>query len=270
MTPIIVICKDRVRYLDTTLASITATVPEDVPVYLANDGCETDRMLRYLTTDDMVSLEDELRYPNENPVWIKHVGFLPNHDQVRGVLGKVKVFINRGGRTLGKILQRAMADNPGAKRFIRIEDDVVMREGWYQEMCGVTGERVGIISGMLYFRSGTQQLKRLNDRFQVVITGTTGGQIMSISKKLCMRCPRVFSRKSVKHTDKLWVKWCRQNDMLFCVPYKSMCQHFGVVSEWWLDSERTFMDESSFSRGIDDISPPFALADEVGHFGRCK
>lgn len=155
--PVAIICKDRPCYLDLTLRSLSATLPEDIPVYLFDDHSTSPDMLRYLHTNDEFSIEKTDLSGGFNRHWEKYVGPLETVEKLRGVKNKVKLItsdvnlkdIDNSLRAIRESF--CDADYP----FIfRIEDDVVFRESWYEEMVEIYlnwkryDNSAGILGGM--------------------------------------------------------------------------------------------------------------------------
>ena len=90
MMPIGIVTRNRHKYLDVTLRSLSATrMPEDQKVVVLDDASDNPHTKRYLYTDKFVELKEQ--WPN-TPEW-KRIGLnvVRSRDKGKGLKGRVKV-----------------------------------------------------------------------------------------------------------------------------------------------------------------------------------
>jgi hypothetical protein len=271
--PIVVLCKDRVRYLDTTLKSLSATVPSAVPVFVVNDATTDPSMTRYLTGDRAVPIS-EPPFPHSHPQWKRRIGELPEPAEVAGIGGKVGLLLGKspgGTRNLGLAVMHAF-EATGADYVIRVEDDVLFKAGWYERLAAVTSELgdAGIISGFRYFFR-QPQLRPAGSNAEALVRGYGGGCLMAASRQLYLRRRRLFENdvRSMKHNDVFWIENCRQAGLRTYVTALSLCQHIGVVSTFTDRGHKQYIVNGRLAKIAPDVTPPFPLAAAVSRFGNC-
>jgi hypothetical protein len=255
--PVMVLCKDRVPYLDITLKSLSATTPANVPVYVLNDGSELPDMRNYLTTGRLLDI-GTTAYPT-HATWRKYVGSLPDNRMVYGVGDKVNVILHRGDHALDAGMRKIFTET-SASHLIRVEGDVIFKDGWYEIMCQETEQRVGILEGFVMAEKPAR-LTPYSSHFDEV-QGRNTGQLMRIARSVI---PALGSNPVVKGTDTEWLKKCRRAGMQVLATRPRVCQHIGIESEYWLPNEKPFFD-SAFNRGDATVLPPYALSHEVKRF----
>lgn len=233
--PIVILCKDRVRYLDTELKSITATCPTSINVFLSNDGTTNANMLRYLGTNETVPLDDDWKFPEDNKEWNRLIGVIPNPDHTQGIKGKTRQILHArsaGTKNLGLAVKQVFEET-SAEYVIKMEDDLVFTPRWYFTLIrAIIHSPCDLISGFRYFY-GHPEREAYNDLVEIVTKGYTGGQLMICSRRFFNRCNRVFNNEilTIWDNDDLWINECRKNGMLFGVTTKSVCQHIGYATE---------------------------------------
>jgi hypothetical protein len=269
MIPILVICKDRVRYLDTTLKSIFSTVSSSVPIFVYNDGTKNLSMIEYLTTSNAINIELIDEYPNWNSDWIKYVGFIKNTSLVTGIAGKINVIMSEnccGTSGIG-FTCNSIFENEKSSYLVKVEGDMVFKKGWYESMCLAikSDESIGLVSGFRYFfRSrgyGPVSINELNDRVDLVSSGYTGACVYSISKVLTKKAPQLFVNDIMTMTDydDFWINGCRGSGMKFCVLKESCCQHIGVTTEITDLNHKQFMKNGKTVKVDFNSLPPFEI-----------
>ena len=236
--PIVVICKDRVQYLDLELKSISVTVPKTTNVYLSNDGTQDTTMLKYLKTNEKIH-SDIWNLPTNNDDWNSLIGNLPQ-TEIRGIADKLRVFFyaeSAGTKNLGLSVKKLFEQ--GYEYVIKTEDDIVFVTGWYERLIeAIRGSGCDLVSGFRYFYGTTRENPKIktrviNNLVEEVYEGFTGGQIMIVSRKYYKKCPFVFNNeiKTIWNNDDLWINECRNNGMKFGVTRESCGQHIGFKSE---------------------------------------
>lgn len=251
-----------------TLRGLSATVPPIVPVYVANDGSSNHDVLRYLTTTEDVQLKG-MEFPNDHPQWRRNLGYVPNHNVVRGIAGKVNVVLRgipAGTKNIG-FAARLAFDQTGASHVIKIEDDILFKKGWYQTICHslLKHPDVGLISGFRYFWSSAATTVR-DSIIEILVRGYTGGVMMAVSRVVLDRCPDMFINEitAIADNEDFWIDRTRQGGLRVAVTAASVCQHIGVVTE---AKCRPYMNKDGRIVKIDhSLFPPYEMAEEVGCF----
>jgi len=232
-TPIIIICKDRVNYLDIELKSLSATLPRNTQVYISNDGTTSKQMIEYLTTNNKIYC-DKWMFPNYNNDWNNIIGILPVTDIV-GIKGKVQVILyekSEGTKNLG-LSVKYVFENSNSDYVIKMEDDLIFTKGWYQSLIkAIISSGCDLVSGFRYF-FGEVKIKPINELTEEICSGWTGGQLMIVSRNYYKHCPYVFNNdiKTIWNNDDLWIDECRKAGLRFAVTKKSICQHIGFQTE---------------------------------------
>lgn len=219
--PILIMCKNRIRYVDVTLKSISATVPKNVNIYLLADGPDNPAMVQYITTSNYIVLDD-FEFPNDKELWIKYCGLIPNKKIIIGIADKINVIHFQNNRYMGNfnISVKKMLQN-GANWVIRVEGDVVFKPNWYKKLSNLLvlakQNNVGIFSGCRHiFPDGKlpPNLVPVRDDVEELVTGKTGSQLYAISKVLCDKNPHLIRDSDLKKgADDFWIDGCRQAKM---------------------------------------------------------
>jgi GT2 family glycosyltransferase len=265
-TPIVIVCKDRVRYLDLELRSLTATTPSSVQIYLSNDGTNNPQMLRYLSTRDEIPLDNEWRFPEDNAEWNELIGRLPNVASVRGIAGKVDAIMHAapaGTRNLGLAMKYAF-EHTRAPYVIKMEDDLLFTADWYAELIrAIAQSDCDLVSGFRYFY-GKVARHRSNAWVEEMRTGYTGGPLFIASRRYFESCPYVFDNNvtTMWDNDDLWIDECRKNGLRFGVVTHSVCQHVGYCTE---AKQRDFMRRGRLLK-VDRNVRRTCIGAEVGAF----
>jgi hypothetical protein len=268
--PIVIVCKDRIRYLDTELKSLSATAPSSLQVYLSNDGSDDQRMLRYLTTQDCIPLDDEWLFPQDNREWDDLIGRLPNAETVRGIAGKVHVIlhgVSAGTANLGRAVKYVFTQT-GAPYVIKMEDDLLFTPGWHSSLVrAIQSSGCDLVSGFRYFYRKAR-MRPLTDDVEEVYAGFTGGPLMIASRAYYDACPRVFDNAitTIWDNDDLWINECRRQGMKFGVLAHSVCQHVGFHTE---AKQRGFLEHGRLLK-VDRLVRSTRVGHEVAQFGACN
>lgn len=231
--PIVIICKDRIKYLDLEVKSISATCPSSTQVIISNDGSKNQRMHSYLKTQKPI-ITEYWSFPRGNPEWDNLIGHLPDQNPT-GIRGKTKVIFrdkSAGTKNLGLAVRYAF-EKTGASHVIKMEDDLAFIQGWYSTIIkSITHSKCDLVSGFRYFY-GKPETRHHTNLVEEVYKGYTGGQLMICSRKYYEKCPCVFNNDitTIWDNDDLWINQCRKNGMMFGVVKKSVCQHIGFQTE---------------------------------------
>ena len=262
--PILIICKDRVQYLDITLKSLSGTTPSNVPIYVVNDKTNNQNMIKYLTTNQQISLTN-FQYPNDK-AWNKYIGNLPIFNNVKGICGKVNVIMNTSQKTLPNAFKRIFMETKSSY-IIRIEDDVVFKNNWYDIMCQHISDDVGILEGHFVADScqGHKKLSHYSEKFDE-LEGNNGGQVMRVSRQLFSMSKCMNDNPDVLGTDFIWINECRKLGMKVLMTKPRIAQHFGINSEFWKKEQRKFFIDGIINRGDPTVFPPYNIVEEIKNF----
>lgn len=265
--PIVIICKDRINYLNTELLSLSATSPLSTRIFLSNDGTRNTEMLKYLTSNDSVSMDNDWKFPCDNQEWDDLIGRLPNPPNVDGVKNKVHVLAHSyssGTQNIG-LSVKYVFDHTPASHVIKMEDDLVFCQGWYFSLLkAIRNSGCDLLSGFRYFY-GKPKTKPLNDDVQEMTEGYCGGQLMICSRHYFESCWNVFNNDitTVWDNDDLWINECRKANLKFGVLNRSVCQHVGFCTE---SGQKAFTKNGKLLK-VDREFHNFQLAKNVATFG---
>lgn len=260
--PIVIICKDRISYLDSELRSLSATCPSSTHVIISNDGTKNESMVRYLTTNESIEVKD-CGFPENHPEWVSVVGQIPIEKVVTGVLGKVSTLmhpVSAGTKNLGKAVKYAFS--LGASHVVKMEDDLIFTEGWYRILLqAALGSGCDLVSGFRYFY-GKAATRKINEETEEVQHGYTGGQLMICSRKYYNSCPHVFNNEitTIWDNDDLWINQCRAKGLKFGVTTRSLCQHVGFQTE---SKQKAFVKNGRLHK-VDRLVKPSQLKLSLG------
>lgn len=261
-------CKDRIRLLDITMKSLSATVPSSVPVYISNDGTQNAKMVEYLTTSNEIEIDD-WTFP-VSQVWVKQMGVLPNYKSVKGISGKANVVIHKtikGVKHFTDVVRLAFLEC-SCSHVIKVQDDAVFKDGWYHKMCQASQDgEFGIISGFRHF-FGRVKFRGVNTHMDEIAQGNVGGVLLMISKMLCEKKPVLFENNIVqtRDMDDFWVDNCRKANVAVGVLKRGVCQHIGYKSEIYKTRKHSMINEGVIGRCDKDLFPPYEITDRVKVF----
>lgn len=251
LPPVVVLAKDRIRYLDTTLKSLFASLPKNVTIYVSCDSPSED-VIQYLTTNQMINING-YEYP-DNEWWMNKIGLL-NNKTTFGISGRIRIIIHKSGtKGLGLTFNKVAELHPRATHIIRVEDDVIFKINWYQKMLNAFRHKdIGIISGLRHFYNNVK-FKNYSDDLEELIEGYTGGVNLGISRKMC---PFLLSNvKTINDNDDFWINQCRSINLKICVFKKGICQHIGVISG-------IYGDKKQYKDRVDhNVEKPFATSSQ--------
>lgn len=266
MTPVIVLTKDRIHYLDLTLRSLSATLPDDVPVYIVDDGSENPDMHRYLTTTECIHLPQH-KFPYEYSKWQQRVGKLPTRPDVYGIANAVHLCETESKSTGVRAAARAVREvfqRHACSAVFRIEDDVVFKAGWYETMVAAAVPRCGIISGFRHLFD--KAVVTPGTPVDVLARGRVGGPLLLVSRGLYEKStlPTELPAARLKNLDNFWVDLCRDNDLQVGVLRSGVCQHIGAYSSVYAGTRKEFIFGGRIHDALDTtVAPPFEIADSV-------
>jgi hypothetical protein len=269
--PVVITCKDRIRCLDTTLRGLSATLPETVPVYIANDGSANPEMIRYLTTTDDLLLPVGF-YPSHHQEWAARIGPLPEPEMVQGIAGRATIILREtpcGIKNFSDAI-RIVLEETGAPGAIRIQDDVAFKLDWYRVLVeGLKCRAAGIVSGFRYFFERRIFAETESPLFGELVQGYTGGILMGITRALATANPMLLHNDitMAREMDKFWIDAARHVGFKVLVSQPGVAQHIGFHSEIFADRREFMVGGDNRLRRVDrSVTPPFAFAGEVRRF----
>ena len=155
MFPILVRTKDRPFYLNTTLASLTATNLNDGQIIIIDDCSTTDVMNEYLFTDHEITLPNfnwygeinskitergsiltndvNLKLSNKE-IWDKYIGNIPIKTKIKGLKNRFNVLQpkNHNGDIAGLlwIIFTGFSLFRNVDKIVILEDDLIFNKNW--------------------------------------------------------------------------------------------------------------------------------------------
>ncbi len=289
--------KDRLRYLDTTFNSIKKAIPSSIDIYIAPNNAEQN-IIKYLTTNETISLDNQYLFPNENKSWRNSIGEIPNKTHVVGIANKFKEIIQVNEtkhryeficQILEKTLSRSSADY-----IVFIEDDVIFKETFFEEVlkcikkCTDKVGRISVYKGGSWARRGENE----NDNTIEKVSGWPGPNICIILNRVVLNAmnlkeykfnidslpdqfQKVFLETGVipqAGGDDFLSNYIKKYADLYKYTGKGVCQHIGVLSsiytnvtptELWYGPHpirRCFFDSKNNLRRIDlSCKPPYLI-----------
>ena len=155
MIPILIRTKDRPFYLNTTLASLTATNLNDCQIFITDDCSTSDIMNEYLFTDHDIILpnftwydemndkittkgsiiKDNLNLSNKE-IWNKYIGNVPIKTKIKGLKNRYTVIQPKyhNGDLFGLLwtIFIGFSTFKGAEQIIILEDDLIFNKDWLE------------------------------------------------------------------------------------------------------------------------------------------
>ena len=238
MTPIGILTKDRVDYLDVTLKSLSATdIPDETPLVVFDDASTHFQTHEYYNTGRF------LRTKPKWPKWHESLGIAPVIDEAgfpRGIKGKVEV-ATLADAPLGVVngscaaMTQLFARYPYATGVFLLQDDVIFNHDWYTRMLNIAGDSsnfsgkpLGLLAGLKL----NQRLRFSGDPPKVVPSGITAQCIYIPRSAHEVMLPRYTSRthKITKKFDDTFRRAVGDAGFWAGTIYPYCCQHIGAVS----------------------------------------
>lgn len=230
--PIAITTHNRVQFLDTTLRSLSQTLPKDVPVVVYDDGSNSPVMRRYLSTDDVVDLPKTFQWKQDYPVL---GATLPPVSQVRGIKNKVEVRMQKFCRGViansFRAIRETFDEHPEDDWMILMQDDVIFAADWYDTLATAIAQYRydgGIIAGCTIMPAHQVSVTP----FTEVDTKFVTAQLYAISRNLYESSPKFQLEKIPARTN--WdVKMCglsRNRGLKVILLRPPICQHIGSYS----------------------------------------
>ncbi len=271
MVPIGIVTQNRVAYLDITLRSLSATtLPDGISVTIYDDASVGAETLAYYRGTDPVSCPSP--WPHSKQWKRAGLNFINALHNPVGIAGKVGVeYLGATGQGVVnascEALRRLFASHPDVPGVILLQDDVVFKEDWYDQMMSKSSDK------SLYGKQGLGLLAgvHLNRRYKqsphppVVASGTTA-QCLYVSRAAFHSLKDSYLKN--RHTkrrqfDDTFVRSIGGAGLWHGVMLPFVCQHIGVRS--------IVRPKKGWNRGKQGrvgfyVGPPYAMADRVRNF----
>lgn len=287
--------KDRLRYLDTTFNSIKNAIPSNVDIYITTYKAEQN-ILKYLTTNETISLDCQYLFPNQNTSWQKFIGEIPNKQFVTGIKGKYKdvIQVNIAHAkhyyealcySFNEIIARSNADY-----IVYIEDDVVFKKNFFETILNCINEikqknigRVCIYKYGKFKNTGDRLIKNpgkqwLGPNVCLLLKTETLKKMNLDSYIFTSRDLPEFTQKRITENfipqdgaDYFLYNYIQKFTTSALYISESVCQHIGVMSSIYINvqasencevytDKRCFFDHKKNLKRIDPCCyPPYVL-----------
>jgi len=257
-----ILCKDRLKYLWYTWQSLCETL-SNIPIIIYDDGSTKKDIQNFLYTNNEFELEEPININNK--VLKKYIGHFEPISRIKGIQDKVKVrrfYKSIGNTPISFFSLEEIFEENDYDYIIRLEDDVVFKHGWFDELITQWNEWDIANKGLLCSSSIQNEFRKsfknitthLNPTFQCVLIPR---YFYEIGKEEFVR-----KRKFETKTDLYFRELCLNMNMLCGLLPKSICQHIGVES---LEIPKNKQDGEYFSSSYDfskrldlSVEPPFA------------
>ena len=260
MIPILIRVKDRPFYLNTTLASLTATNLNDYQIFIVDDCSTTDIMNEYLFTDHEITLPNfnwygeitskvtekgsvlkndlNLKLSNKE-IWDKYIGNIPIKTQIKGLKNRFNVLQpkNRNGVLAGLLWTIFMGFSlfKNANKIVILEDDLIFNKYWL-DYCNlifnkVNNNSLGCVS--VYNREKDFNVNyKINDYYE---NPNIGGVIYMIPRNVfnIMNSDGIFDLSFSNLEvggDTYFQKWLFSKNLKIYNSVFSFIQHIGIQS----------------------------------------
>lgn len=261
-TVIAILCRDRLKYLIHTWNSLQKSMTHVCPIYIYDDGSTNPELNRFLTTN----YDFELTSPIDIncPVLSKYVGTFPVISSISGISSFIK--LKKQNKSIGnteisfKLVAELFDENPQINYIIKLEDDVVFKENWMEDLMDAWNGWSIINPGVLcscsisnIFRKKTSYITTChNPSFQLALFSR---DLYEIDKD--------YFRGSWKYKTKVDLytkKFCDDNNVECGLLGASVCQHIGVESIELTRYSEYFSKSYTFDRRLDlTVEPPFVI-----------
>jgi len=169
MIPIAIPTRNRHKYLDVTLRSLSATnLPADQVIIVFDDASDDKETMKYLHTDETVELHQSWQ---GGPKWHQiGLGTVVSRSRGPGLKGRVEVIrlgdtksgvVNASCQAITQLYERFPADID-ANGMLLIQDDVVFNDDWLgrmlaQSLTADEWEPVGMLAGACINRTNKKR-----------------------------------------------------------------------------------------------------------------
>lgn len=277
VTPIGVLSRNRVAYLDVTLRSLSGTIlPADQPVVVFDDASDHGSALAYLYGDGPV--EVPRHWPVRDRGWRNYgLDVVNRHDRTPlGLTGKVLIHklhreplgvVNASCRAIRYLFDLY----PTAPGVFLLQDDEVFNMDWQQRMLaaaqGATpGGPLGVLAGCRLNRPTRRQDR---DRGVLLVTSSVTAQCLYVTQAGYAGARDWFHAHHNRREsfDDLVCKAIRRAGRTVCLLNPFVCQHIGMVS---LVRPRVGWTSRGGSGRVGLAArPPYMMADVVKNFIAC-
>jgi hypothetical protein len=257
---IVILCKERLKYLVYTWSSLMKTLPFGYTIYVYDDGSTNEDLLEFLTTNSLFKLRQSI---NINcSVLEKYIGHFPVLTYSKGIANQI-ILRHESCSVLNteisfKMMREVFDENPDIDFILRIEDDVVFKQDWFQTLTEKWLNWSIINPGIL---CGCAIGHRLQQNMDIITDGHPSAQCVLIPRtfyeldKELFRGPFKFKTKADLYMD----QFCRDVGLECGMLSKSVCQHIGIESEELKGHSNDYYSKTyTFDKRIDlSVEPPF-------------
>jgi len=260
MVPIGIVTRDRHKFLDVTLRSLSASqLPLDIAVTVFDCGSNDPATQRYLYTEAKVSLEYE--WP-----MLPFVKDIPRHVAGAGIAGKIPT--RRYLQSFGVIRDSCRAILAMCSKYdtssgiIICQDDIIFCQDWYTRLIDAAASKAdaGLIAGVWLMR-----MLPVAEGPQLVTAGGVSAQVYYVTPA-GLEAARDFLRYPPSAMTGFDNKFCaavRKSASVY-VMTPGIAQHIGITST--VRPEVTWQRWHTYGRIDPTTEGPFSLADEVRYF----
>lgn len=257
-TVVVILCKDRLKYLFYTWQSLQKT--SDLPVFVYDDGSTSPDIIKFLTTNSEFPVHIDIN----NNVLEKNIGYFPPISSITGINSRIQLFRQKksiGNTAISLKMVREIFSNTSFQYIIRLEDDVVFKKDWVQTLMEKWNNwnipNKGILCSCAvqnHFRKKTSSITtHHNPTFQ------------------CVVIPRYFyeldrdyfdeAKRFETKIDLYFRKHCLELELECGLLPESVCQHIGIESleiSKNIQNGPYFSSDYDFSRRLDlSVEGPF-------------
>lgn len=258
---IVIFCRDRLKYLVHTWNSLVKTVEVPYTISVYDDCSEDEELLRFLQSSDEFLLKSPIDI--NCGVLKKYIGDFPIIEKVKGIGNKI--ILRRQEQNIGnsfilfKAVREIFEENPDVQYILRLEDDIVFKEGWLEILLSKWNEwsstiiNPGILCGCMIQNPDKREGEITTifcPSFQCVLIPR---YLYDIDKEW-FNGPWKFKTKC----DLYMEKYCRESGFACGLLQQSICQHIGVDSVELQRYDEYFSKGYDFSQRMDStVFPPF-------------
>ena len=262
MIPIGIVTRNRHRYLDVMLRSLSATeLPDDQEVIIYDDGSDDIDTLKYLNTSECVALD--FAWPDLP--WVRDI---QSRKSGPGIAKKLKVI--RLGNNLGVVHSSCRAISLMVERYgrergiIMCQDDIIFERGWHARLTAPiqsNEQPVGLVGGMWL----NHNLRHQATPHHIARGSITAQCYYFTPAGLRAIAPFLGSPPADKAGfDCKICRACRQGDAHVFALSPGMGQHIGIVSS--VRPARHWRDRDRRGRIDHSVVGPFVIASTVKEF----
>ena len=271
MIPIGIVSRDRAAYLDLTLRSLSASEIDGASVTLFDDHSTDKATQRYYQTNKVIE-NIRPKFPN-NKVWnsVLGLGAFTNHDYLDpvGIQGKVNI-ICMDDKPLGVVngscvaLKHMFEANPDAPGVILLQDDIVFKEDWYEQLIDTARRWKEYAKKPIGVLAGIKINQGYDIKGKIAIGSGITAQCLYVSRLFYDKSPYLKTKHKInKRFDDMLRRAVAKAGLWGGVKVPFICQHIGVKS---LVRPKKRWKIGSKGRVGYYVKPPYVMADEVARF----